>query len=106
MQKKKTMVQKSCCGIRVKAWCDGKVIKKWISEQWGNVVLCPPKSVSSGKILFADIHKAQQTDIVKIMLKKHKTTLINVLDGKTSLVHQLKISINKFSKNYSRTTLT
>ena len=77
------MEQKRFAAIfQIKAWCDEEATKKWVSEQWGDSLLNPPTNGSSGKILFAQIHKAQQTDTVKIItLKKHKTTLINVPGG-------------------------
>ena len=41
-----------------------------MSEQWGNIFTNPPTADSTGKILVADVHRAQQTDGVKAMLKK------------------------------------
>ena len=39
-----------------KAWCDESIMKKWISEQWGNIFINPPTTGSIGKILVADVH--------------------------------------------------
>ena len=39
-----------------KAWCDESMMKKWISEQWGNIFINPPTTGSTGKILVADVH--------------------------------------------------
>ena len=39
-----------------KAWCDKSMMKKWISEQWGNIFINPPTTGSTGKILVADVH--------------------------------------------------
>ena len=38
----------------------------------------PPTTGSTGKILVADVHRAQQTDGVKALLKKKNTELVNV----------------------------
>ena len=43
-----------------KAWCDESMMKKWISKQWGNIFINPPKTGSTGNILVADVHRAQQ----------------------------------------------
>ena len=67
-----------------KAWCDEAVMKRWVKEDWGNIFLNPATPGSTGKILLADVHAAQQTDDVKILLGKLKTTLINVPSGTTS----------------------
>ena len=50
------------------AWCDENIMKKWVSEDWNSMFLNPPTPGSSGKILFADVHTAQQTDGVKTLL--------------------------------------
>ena len=42
-----------------KAWCDENIMKSWVSEDWGNHFLNPATPGSTGRILFADIHKAQ-----------------------------------------------
>ena len=85
-----------------KAWCDEAIMKKWIEEDWNNVFHNPPTPGSSGKILYADVHKAQQTPDVKQWLHKCKTTLINVPGGTTSRVQPLDVCINKPFKNYVR----
>ena len=51
------------------AWCDEAMMKKWINEQWGNIFINPPTTGSTGKIFVADVHRAQQTDDVKALLK-------------------------------------
>ena len=43
-----------------KAWCDESMMKKWISEQSGNIFINPPTTGSTGKFLVADVHRAQQ----------------------------------------------
>ena len=52
--------------------------EKWISEQWGNIFINPPTTGSTAKILVADMHRAQQADGVKALLKKKNTELVNV----------------------------
>ena len=70
-------------------------MKSWIDEMWGSVFLNPPTPCSNGKILYADIHRAQQTDDVKGKLKKVKTVLVNVPSGTTSRIQPLDVCINK-----------
>ena len=75
-----------------KAWCNKSMMKKWIAEQWGNIFINPPTTGSTGKILVADVHRAQQTDGVKALLKKKNTELVNVPPGCTSRVQPLNVS--------------
>ena len=49
-----------------KVWCDEEVMKRWITDMWGNVLLNPPTPGSIGKVLYADVHTAQ-TDVIKTM---------------------------------------
>ena len=51
--------------FQTKAWCDESVMKQWTNDGWGNVFTNPPTAASSGKILIADVHRAQQTASVK-----------------------------------------
>ena len=37
-------------------------MKSSVKEDWGNIFLNPAASGSTGKILFADVHAAQQTE--------------------------------------------
>ena len=53
-------------------------MKSWISEDWGNHFLNLATPGSTGKILFADIYRAQQTSSVKQLLHKNKTVLISI----------------------------
>ena len=55
-----------------------KVMKVWVQLKWVNMLTNPPQSGSSGKILVADVHHAQQTNEVKKLLQKKKTLLIKV----------------------------
>ena len=68
------------------AWCDKSMMKKWISEQWGNIFINPRTTGSAGKILVADVHRVQQTDGVKALLKKKNNELVNVPPSCTSRV--------------------
>ena len=88
--------------FQLEAWCDENIMKRWIGENWNNALLNPPMPGSSGKILFADVHTAQQTASVKVMLHKCNTSLINIPRGATSRVQQLDVVINKPFKNYVR----
>ena len=77
-----------------KVWCDENVMKVWVEHEWGNMLTNTPKANSS-KILVADIHRAQQTDEVKLLLQRKKTLLINVPPGCTSRVQALDVSVTK-----------
>ena len=77
------------------AWCDEAVMKRWINELWGNVFVNPATPGSTGKILVADVHRAQQTDGVKALLKKTKTELVNIPPGCTSRIQPLDVCFNK-----------
>ena len=86
-----------------KAWCDQTIMKCWINEEWGNMYFNPATPESSGKILCADLHRAQQTATVKRMLQSKNTVLVNIPPGFTSKVQPLDVSINKLFKDYLRT---
>lgn len=64
-----------------KAWCDENVMKVWGKREWGNMFRNPPRANSSGKILVANVHRAQQTDEVKQLLQRKKTLLIKFLQA-------------------------
>ena len=86
-----------------KAWCDQTIMKCWINEEWGNMFFNPVTPESSGKILCADVHRAQQTATVKRMLQSRNTVLVNTPPGCTSKVQPLDVSINKPFKDYLQT---
>ena len=68
---------------------------QWIREDWGNYFDNPPTPGSDGKILVADVHRAQQTPTVKSLLSKCKTSLVNIPPELTSYIQVLDVSINK-----------
>lgn len=76
------------------AWCDEKVMKDWISNDWGNVLMNPHTPGSTGKILIADVHRAQQTEAVKTLLKKCRTELVNIYGGLTPYIQVLDVIVN------------
>ena len=76
-------------------------MKRWVEEDWNNIFHNPLTPGSYGKILYADVHRAQKTLDVKHWLNKCRT-LINVPGGTTSRVQPLDVSINKPFKNYVR----
>ena len=67
-------VRKFC--FKKRAWCDEPIMLDWISQQWNNHFIKPPTNGSSGKILIAGVHRAQQTDKVKYILKKTDLRLL------------------------------
>ena len=68
-------------------WCDEQTMVKWIQSEWNNLFHNLSTPGSDGKILVADIHRAQQTENVKRLLARCKTKLVNVPGCCTSLVH-------------------
>ena len=84
------------------AWCDGAVMKEWVSSEWGNVFTNKPSPGSSGKILVADMHRAQQIHEVVDMLRQRKTTMVAIPAGCTSRIQPLDVSLNKPFKDAVR----
>ena len=74
-----------------KAWCDEDIMKECISTEW-----------ISGKFLIADVHRVQQTNNLKELLKKHINCLANVPLGCTSHVQVVDVLINKPFKDEVR----
>ena len=66
------------------AWCNEKMMKEWTANEWANYFTNPPTPGSSGIILVAEVHRAQQTANVKKLLQNKPTLLINVPLGCTS----------------------
>ena len=64
---------------------------EWISEQCEMFWLIWKTPVSTGKILFAHIHRAWETQSVKLMLQKKETILINVSSSITSWIQPLDV---------------
>lgn len=52
---------------------------EWIGEQWIYVLFNSRPPGSTGKILYADAHTAQQTEFIKLGLQTKDTIFINVL---------------------------
>ena len=77
-------------------------MKEWTANEWANYLTNPPTPGFSGKILVADVHRAQQTANVKKLLQNESTLLINVPPGCTSRVQPLNFSINKSFKHAIR----
>ena len=53
-------------------------MRAWVKEDGNNIFYNPLTEGSTGKILYGDVHTAQQTDAVKQLLHKRKTVLIDV----------------------------
>ena len=85
-----------------KAWCDEEIMKEWISTEWGNPFKNPIDQISDRKILIADVHRTQQTNSGKELLKKHKISLVNVAPACTSRVQVVEVLINKPFKDELR----
>ena len=78
-------------------------MKEWISTEWANPFKNRIGQNSDGKILIADVHRAQQSDSVEeLLLKKHKTSLVNVPPGCISRVQVVDLLINKPFKDEVR----
>ena len=77
-------------------------MKEWTANEWADYFPNPPTPGSSGKILVADVHRAQQTANVKKLLQNKSTLLINVQPGCRSRVQPLNVSINKSFKHEVR----
>ena len=77
--------------------------------EWDNHFLNHATPGSIGKILFAYIHRAQQTSSAKQLLHENKTILINILGGAKSRIQPLNVVSNKLFKdmfeNYSKNIL-
>ena len=84
------------------AWCHEQTMVKWIQSEWNNLFLNPSTPGSDGKILVADIHRAQQTENVKKLLARCKTKLVNAPGGCTFLVQPVDVSFNEPFKGYIR----
>ena len=72
------------------------------SDGGGNIFTNLPTTGSTVKILEANVHRAQQTDVIKILLQCKETVFANVLPGSTSRVQSLDVVINKPFKNAAK----
>ena len=77
------------------AWCNEKVMLEWIRKDWACFYTNKPTPSSTGKILIADIHRGQQTDVEKALLVKAKTVLQNIPGGLTSYLQVVDVIVNK-----------
>ena len=84
-----------CVMFQEKAWCGEAIMKEWVASEWANVFTSPHSASSTGKILVADVHAAQQTNAVKTALCNYKTELVNVPPRCTSRIQPLDVCINK-----------
>ena len=78
-----------------KAWCDQEIMREWISTEWANPFENSISQNSYGKNSDCYVHRAQQTNSVKELLKKHRTSLVNVPPGCPSCVQVVDVLINK-----------
>ena len=99
---KKTWNKRVKVYFQPKAWYDKSILKQWVCDKSGNIFTNPTTSRSSGKILVANVHTAQQTDEVKRLLVTTKTVVVSVPPGCTSRVQLLDVLVNKPFKNYVR----
>ena len=84
-----------CVMFQEKAWCGEAIMKEWVASEWANVFTSPHSASSTGKILVADVHAAQQTNAMKTALCNYKTELVNVPPRCTSRIQPLDVCINK-----------
>ena len=83
---------RSCIKKKV---CDQEIMKEWNSTEWANPFKNRICQNSDGGILISDVHSAEQTDSVKELLRKCKTSLVNVPAGCTSRVQVVNLLISK-----------
>ena len=87
--------------FQVNAWSDVAVMKEWIESEWGNVFTNSP-SLSTGKILVADMHRIQQTDEVIELPRQRKTIMVSIPAVCTSRIQALDVCTNKPFKDATR----
>ena len=79
------------------AWCDEEIMKFWVGNMWKRPF---GDDVGRKKLLVADVHKAQTTNVIQDMLiSECQTALALVPPGTTSLIQPLDVSINSEFKN-------
>ena len=93
-KKNKVMMDESRSCIKEKA-CDQEIMKEGNTTEWENPFKNPICQNSDERILISDVHSAQQTNSVKELLKKYKTSLVNVPAGCTSRVQVVNLLISK-----------
>ena len=85
------------------AWCDEQVMKDWVIKEWNNYFTNPPTPGSHGKLLVIDTHRGQQTECIKDLLNKCKTTVVYVPGGTTAYIQPLDVVVNGPYKNIVKT---
>ena len=78
------------------------MMKEWTANEWTNYFTNPPTPGCSGKILVADVHRAQQTANWKKLVQNKSTLLINLPPGCKNRVQPLNVSISKPLKHTTR----
>ena len=68
-----------------KAWCDENVMKVWVEREWVNMFTNPSRANSSGKILVADVHRAQHCNQQKLITDINFLPSINLADFETQI---------------------
>ena len=58
-----------------KAWCDEAIMKRWVEEDWNNIIFHNPLTPQFSDIFYADVRRVQQTPDVKHWLHKCKITM-------------------------------
>ena len=64
---------------------------EWTRDGGAKIFTNIPTIGSTVKILEANVHRAQQTDVIKILLQCKETVFANVLPGSTSRVQSLML---------------
>ena len=77
-----------------KAWCDAGIMKQWTNELWQPLQ-------GEDMLLTIDCHRAQKVDdVISLLSKECKTTVVYIPPGCTSLVQPLDVVVNKPFKMY------
>ena len=82
------------------AWCDEKMMKEWTANEWANYFTNPPTPGSSGKILVADVHRAQQTANVKKLLQNKSTLSMSHQAVQAEFSHLMFLSTSHLNMQF------